>query len=67
MIFILINTILSEFQPDNNLKCLNNTKCPDSIDNILTYLQPEQYCGCTYKKSKVTIGNTIQKIPKYAF
>lgn len=65
MIFSLIITILSEFIPESHPKYMN--KCPKKIDNILTYLQPEQYCNCIYKNSKVSIGTSIKKIPKYAF
>lgn len=65
MIFPIIITILSEFLPENHPKCIN--KCPEIIDNILTSLQPEQYCKCDYINSEVSIGTSIKKIPKYAF
>ena len=58
---------MSEFLPKNNPNCINDNKCPETIDNILTYLQQEQYCGCVYESAKVSIGISIKKIPKYAF
>ena len=65
MIFLVVATILSEFQPNYNPKCISNNKCPDTIDPILTSLAEEQYCGCQYKNSQVKIDESIQIIPKY--